>query len=392
MSTTAKSPAQSVDRKLAQTLAVQSQIHLPGTVGRVLKQIRDIEAVAPIFSAAGLVRKVDRPNPLDVRVAGIATDYKTRRILGGAIYIAAATRIDLNIAQNVVATAGQDNLTEIDDINYENQDKRLQLIAIRQAYHMAEAALRSPERYDLILLDCPLVLNRSMVPLREDESYASLRRAYQEAVQTIADFWLTRRESLFPWNPAGPVVAGLASERYGAIVHIAQQDLRTAEGRSQVLASEQVNAERMSELARSPEAIVGIGERRFVYGILGEYTRTAAFRLNAHTPEMEPREITKIGVIGLHYKAAQNTTPTLLQLVGDEPEWTREHLDRVVGQLMALTVLGGSKAAPLPIQLAMREQKALGQFIDYYGRSVEYEIKRKDSNVEAMWMSGLDEL
>src|SRR5262245_5232945 len=234
MTTTAKG----VDRKLAQTLAVQSQIHLPGTVGRVLKQIRDIEAVAPIFSAAGLVRKVDRPNPLDVRVAGIATDHKTRRILGGAIYIAAATRIDLNIAQNVIATAGQDNLTEIDDINYENQDKRLQLITIRQAYRMAEAALRSPERYDLILLDCPLVLNRSMVPLREDESYAGLRRAYQEAVQTIADFWRTHRESLFPWNPAGPVVAGLAAERYGAIVHIAQQDLRTDEGRRQVLASE----------------------------------------------------------------------------------------------------------------------------------------------------------
>jgi hypothetical protein len=34
----------------------------------------------------------------------------------------------------------------------------------------------------------------------------------------------------------------------------------------------------------------------------------------------------------------------------------------------------------------------LGQFIDYYGRSVEHEIKRKDSNVEAMWMSGMDEL
>lgn len=384
--------AKGMDKKLAQTLAVQSQIHLPGTVGRVLKQLRDIEAIAPIFSAAGLVHKVDRPNPLDIRVAGIATDHKTRRILGGALYIAAATRIDLKIAQNVIATAGQDNLTEIDDINYENQDKRLQLIAIRQAYQMAEAALQSPERYDLILLDCPLVLNRSMAPLREDESYASLRAAYQVAVQTISDFWEKYRERLFPWDPTGPVVAGLAAERYGAIVHIAQQDLRTVEGRQHVLVCEQVDAERLRELARSPGAIIGIGERRFIYGILGEYSRTAAFRLNARSPEMEPREITKLGVLGLHYKAAQNTTPTLLQLVGDEPEWKREDLDRIVGELMALTVLGGPQAVPLPIQLAMREQRALAQFIEYYGRSVESEIKRKDSNVEAQWMSGLDEL
>jgi hypothetical protein len=59
------------NRTLAQTLAVQSQIHLPGTVGRLLKQIRDLERVAPLFVKAGLVRAVARPNPINTRAAGI---------------------------------------------------------------------------------------------------------------------------------------------------------------------------------------------------------------------------------------------------------------------------------------------------------------------------------
>jgi hypothetical protein len=38
-----------VPATLAQRLAVMTQIHLPGTVGRILKQNRDIEAIAPYF-------------------------------------------------------------------------------------------------------------------------------------------------------------------------------------------------------------------------------------------------------------------------------------------------------------------------------------------------------
>ena len=58
------------NRSLAQTLAVQSQVHLPGTVGRLLKQIRDLERVAPLFVKAGLVRAVERPNPISTRASG----------------------------------------------------------------------------------------------------------------------------------------------------------------------------------------------------------------------------------------------------------------------------------------------------------------------------------
>jgi hypothetical protein len=129
------------NRTLAQTLAVQSQIHLPGTVGRLLKQIRDLERVAPLFVRAGLVRAVNRPNPVNTRASGIATQASTTKAIGGFLYAAAACRCDVLVEQNAISTAGQDSACEIDDINFENQSKRLALAAMRQA--VVEALTRA---------------------------------------------------------------------------------------------------------------------------------------------------------------------------------------------------------------------------------------------------------
>jgi hypothetical protein len=375
-------------RSLPQTLAIQSQIHLPGTVGRLLKQIRDIEQVAPLFVDAGLVHPVKRELALNARVAGIATRSTTTKTIGGYLYAAAAVRMDLAAEDNVISTIGQDSTCELDDIDYEDQSKRLQLINVRQAYEMADAALRSSDHFDLIMLDCPLVLNRSMVPLREDESDAAFREAFIGATDAITNFWRNHRDHLLPWNPNGTAVLGLASQRFGAIVYVARQDLRTEAGRQQILDTEGVNETRIQAISKLSKSISGIGERRFVHGILSSYTRTAAFRMNVQSPRMEPREITKLGVIGFHFKAAHTMTPRLLQLIGDAPLWNQSLLDKVCSQVMALTVVGGAQATPLPIQLAEREQQALDKFLKYYNQGVLQEIKRKE--IEDLWLSDLD--
>jgi hypothetical protein len=376
-------------RSIAQSLAVQSQIHLAGTAGRILKQIRDLERLGPIFAKAGLVRAVDRPNPLNLRVAGISTARVIRKVLGGFLYVAAANRVDLNVENNVISTTGQDSVCEIDDINYENQAKRLDLINIRQAYKMIESALRSPERYDLILVDSPLLLNRGMVPPYEAERYAGMRREYETTHEAIVSFWNQHREILYPWNPQGAVLAGIASERFGAIIGIAQQDLRTAQGRRQVLSSERIDETRITELVGSESAILGIGQNRFIYGLLQRYTRTVAFKMNIQTPRMEPSEVADLGLLGFHFKAAPRTMPTLLYVIGDEPLWTSERCDFLAGQVMALGLTRGESVVPLPIQLAAREQKGLANFIDYFGKSVESEIKNK--GIENLWLSDLNE-
>ncbi len=375
------------NRTLAQTLAIQSQIHLPGTVGRLLKQIRDLERVAPLFVKAGLVRVVERPNPVNTRASGIATHASTTRTIGGFLYGAAACRCDLLVEQNAISTAGQDSACEIDDINFENQSKRLALAAMRQAYELADRAV-AEERARLIYLDTPLVMDRGMVPPSDragDEGYQS---AYAAALEAIESFWSRHRERLFPWRPEGPVIVGLASQRFGAIVHSAQQDLRIQEGRRQLLPTEEVDRDQLAALDGIRDAILGVGERRFVHGILGSFTRTAAFRMNVHAPRMEPGSVVDLGVIGLHFRAGQMTQPRLMQLIGDAPAWTASAIDEIVGLTMALTAVGGAASAPLPVQLAERELNALGPFLEHYGRSVAGELKRRE--LESIWLSDWD--
>lgn len=375
------------NRNLAQTLAVQSQVHLPGTVGRLLKQIRDLERVAPMFVKAGLVRSVERPNPINARASGIATHSATTKTIGGFLYGAAAARCDLFVEHNAISTAGQDSECEIDDINYENQSKRLALAAMRQAYELAGRAV-TERRTHLIFLDTPLVMDRGMVPpinRAGDEGYQS---AYAATHHAIESFWSKHRDYLFPWDPNGPFIVGLASSRFGAIVQSAQQDLRLNEGRDQILPIETLDRANLEALDGLSEAIMGVGERRFVHGILGSFTRTAAFRMNVHAPRMEPASVVDLGVIGLHFRAGQTTQPCLMQLIGDAPEWTREAIDRVVGLTMALTAVGGAMSAPLPVQLAERELNALGPFLEHYSRSVAAEIKRRD--IESIWLSDWD--
>ena len=374
-------------RSLAQSLAIQTQVHLPGTAGRLLKQIRDIERIAPLFVEAGLIRSVDRPRPLDVRAVGISTRAVVKRAAGGFLYAAAGSRVDIVVEDNVVATRGEDSVCEIDDIDYEDQAKRFQLIGMRQAYELADRALSSAEPYDIVLMDCPLLLNRSSAPIRAHVAHA---REFKRTVETIDAFWENHRENLYPWNPQGPVVAGLAAERFGAIIYVSQQDLRTEEGRKHVLHLDDLALEPLTRLLDSQDTIMGVGERRFINGILGSYTRTSGIRMNTQTPRMEPESVVQHGVIGLHYCAGPGTVPRLVQLVGDEPEWTVAAFDDFVGRLMALTVVGGRQAWPLPMQLADQELAALSAFIEHYRAGVHAEMKQK--NIEDVWLSEMDDL
>jgi hypothetical protein len=382
-------PLPNPGRTLAQRLAVQMQIHLPGTAGRLAKQLRDFETLGPVFQRAGLVRPIVRPHPLTVAVAGIATNVETKPIQEGFLYAATAARVDVLIQDNVIGTTGEDSLCEIDDIDFEDYGKRLQLISIRQAYKLADAALRSPQRWDLILLRCPLVLNRSMEPVNLPR-YAVLRTEYERTLDVIRTFWEEHQKRVAPWKPDGTVVAGISDERFGAIVHVSQQDLRTIEGRRHVLGVEGVDAEAAAVLADSQPTIAGIGERRFIHRILGANTRTAAFRMNVRTPEMEPSEVAARGVLGMHFRAGSGSTPHLLQVVGDEPHWQRTGLDRLAGLAAALTVVGGQGAYPLPVQLAGSLQEQMGRFLDVFARGVRERIaKRVDENA---YLTGLDEL
>lgn len=376
------------NRSLAQSLAIQTQLHMPGTVGRLLQQIRDLEQLAPLFVKAGLVKPIDRPNPMNIKVVGIATRAAVKRALGGFLYASAAVSLELSIQDNAVATVGQDSLCELDDIDFANQSKRLALIQIRQAYQMAEQRLLSDEPIDLLLLDCPLFLARDMVPSQNPHEHDSYRQTFEQTLAVIDQFWLTHKSALYPWNKNGPILAGIAAQRYDAILYLAKQDLRTKKGISQLLTSENIDQQSAGNILQHLKGLSSIGEQRFIHGVLSSFTRTAAFRMTEFLDRMEPVKAVKGGLVGFHFKGGNNTGIRLVQLAGDEPDWDARALDKLCGKLMCLMAVGGQRAYPLPIQLAEHALKQLDPFVDIYRANIQSALKSRE--VEDIWLSDLD--
>nr|WP_254857152.1 hypothetical protein [Salmonella enterica] len=371
---------------LAQSLAIDSQLRLPGSAGRLLKQIRDIEHVAPLFRDAGLIKAVPKPSIVNLRVSGIATRSCLDKALGGFIYASAAVRTDLLIDDNKVSTAGIDSVSELDDIDFEAQRRRLDLIEIRQAYQLIEKQLQSSESCDLILLDTPLFLARDMAPLERNVRH---KQEYDKTKQVIERFWKNYRSRLFPWNQSGVVLASILAERFSAIVSIAKQDLRTEDGRKQILASDGFSSELMTSLDGLSESLAGVGDLRFINGILGNYSRTIAFRLSERENRIEPLAEAGQGLIGFHFRSARSGQIKMVQLAGDEPDWKSADLDLVASRLMVLDMQNRGNVMPLPQLLGYQQLCILPKFAEFYRQGLHSALKNND--IETGWLAGLDE-
>lgn len=374
------------ESSLAQSLAIESQIRLPGSAGRLLKQIRDIESVAPIFRDAGLVKAVQRPATVDLTVSGVATHSCIKRALGGFIYASAAVRTDMLIDSNRISTRGSDSVAELDDIDFEAQRKRLDLVEMRQAYALVERQLKNAEASQLILLDTPLFIAREMIPLKRNVKHW---QEYEKTRTAISSFWENYREQLFPWNPQGAVLVSILSQRFSAIVSIARQDLKTEEGRKHLLLTDGFNQAQANRLVDLESRLSGVGDYRFIKGILGAFTRTMAFRMTENRARMEPTEPVEFGVVGFHFRGGRSSEIQMAQLAGEESDWNTETLDEVAWKLMVLDMQGQRKSTPLPQLLGHQQLKMLEQFTAYYRQGLSDSMKEND--VEETWLSGLFE-
>lgn len=377
--------------RLVNRLAVVTQVHLPGTAGRLAQQIRDLETAAPAFGEAGLVRKVQRPVPLNVHAAGIATESPGReRVMGGFLYAAGAVRLDVIVDDNRVATGTQNATCEVDDIDHSDQSERLELIGIRQAYSLADAAMRDGEPRELLILDTPLLLSRAMVAPKADAAHTGHKIAYEGALDAVESFWANHQGRLFPWSEHGPMVVSVGSGRYDAILRLAGRDLRDSGDREFILPGEAVRGEALEQVQRMTQAVLAIGHQRFLQGLLGPYTRTAAYRMDVQSPRMEPAPLAKAGVVGFHFKGAEGTSAKFAQVLGGPTAWSQASLDRLAGLLMAMSAIGGREAEPLPLLLARRELAPLGPFLKNYGMQVRAHLRSR--KLEAGWLGDLDAL
>ena len=147
---------------LAQSLAIDSQLRLPGSAGRLLKQVRDIEQVATLFRDAGLVKAVPKPTIVNLRVAGIATKSCLDKVLGGFIYASAAVRTDLLIDDNKVSTVGSDSVSELDDIDFEAET-----ITIRRTLNRLKVFDNPDKKTDIVIGEPKTIKAKRTIPLQD---------------------------------------------------------------------------------------------------------------------------------------------------------------------------------------------------------------------------------
>ncbi len=365
---------------LVENLAAISQLNAPRSARRLAGQLRELEAAAKLFAAAGLVRKVQRPSPLDVRVAGIATASPPfKPFLSGYLYAAGAICQDVTIENNTVISGAQNSACSIGEMDYEGQHMRLALLAISQAYDLAEQALEDPIRRDVILMDIPLLLSRAMVVSCDGATNDAHWHAYLSTQERVLRFWKENRDRLYPWNPEGPMVMGIGSGRYGAVLQMASQDLRTKSGRRFVLEGELKSEQALQELIDKERALLGIGGQRFVEGLLSPFTRSAAYRLNIQSPRMEPAILAEQGVVGFHYKGAAGTSTRFVHFLGGKHPWSTTELDQIAGLLMGMSAIGGRVADPLPLLLARRGLQPLAGFLEHFGGQISEQMRNCSS-------------
>ena len=374
---------------LAQSLAIDSQIGLPGSAGRLAQQIRDIESVAPLFRDAGLIKPVARPAEVNMSVSGIATRSCIKRALGGFLFASAGVRTDMLIEQNRLSTRGSDSVSALDDIDFEAQRKRLDLIEMRHGYELVERLLDDRHNQaipsQLLLLDTPLFISREMAPLARNAKHVE---EYQRTRDCIARFWEHRRQQLFPWCADGPLLVSILAERYSAIISIARQDLRTEAGRAHLLLADGFDAERAAKLQQLEQRLAGIGDQRFIHGILGGFSRTMAFRIASEQARMEPADAVAAGLVGFHFRGGRSSQIQLAQLAGEQDDWNSAQLDEVAWRLMVLDMQHRSHGQPLPQLLGQQQLRILDQFAAYYQRGLSEALRTAD--IEKTWLSGLD--
>ncbi|MDY0282850.1 MAG: hypothetical protein RBR35_20140, partial [Salinivirgaceae bacterium] len=119
------------------------------------------------------------------------------------------------------------------------------------------------------------------------------------------------------------------------------------------------------------------------------FTRTIAFRMTENRSRMEPASEVGQGVIGFHFRSARTSQIKMVQLAGEEADWSPALLDTVASRLMILDMQSQKKAMPLPQLLSRQQLNILEKFSAYYRQGLNEALRNND--VESTWLSGLDE-
>jgi hypothetical protein len=381
------------NNSLAQEIAAQMQLGVFGTVGKLAKQLRTIQRIAPQLKDGGLIRKlnVDRQSPR--RALGIAAASQNLNAFGGRLYAVGALAHEINAAGSDITHTGQQSRLDIGDMTNLEADRRLEWKTYWLIYELLEDIFEQQDLPDLILLDLPLVMGRDVyaqsLAAQDEETDRELKEEIQKLRDRVENFWSRHLERCFPFAEKGPTIVSLGRRQFGSL-------LRLLEAKGKDATPDPVDFAALELIKEDWVQILSIGIDRILAGILPTEHRTAAYnRTPSRDKDAFPRLLVEKGSLGFHYLTGLRGNPVQVETLGSAALWqtrgAETALDRLSADLMALTYFDQAKALPLPLWYAQRAVKVVKEKgpLEFYKRETLRAMR--EEQVERTWLSGWEE-
>ncbi len=372
---------------ISQSIVANIQLGLPATVSRLSSKMRFIDKIAPALKESGVVRNIELIAPLTIKASGIAATNRTSSAFGGMLYVAGAVRQDILISEGSIYKTRQESIVDVDEIDDLDNQKKLKFIDIINVYKLLSDLMEDDEKPELVLVDVPLVLERSDAPL---EDRKDIIRIYDKCRETIKFFWDKYKDMVYPFNENGIKIASVGTKRFGAIIYALTED-------NLVYIPDDVDNSIVKKMEELMPKIQDVGIKRLLTGILVKRTRTAAFQYDGLNKDnrLEPETLRDVGLIGMHIKAGNTTPPLLVEVLGSVKDWSSEMLDKLASQIISLIAFDQKKALPLPLwyaQYALKPVEATNNgknvILEYY-KTQAREMLQNEA-LESIWKEDLD--
>lgn len=375
---------------VAQELTAQIQLGLFGTVGKLARQMRVIDAICPALKAGGLIRKIDVDREAQRHAVGIAATSRHLPAWGGLLYSTGALKQGVVVEGATIVRTFQDSRVDVGDMTWLEYERRLEWKCFRQVYELLDDLFsNSLELPNLIVLDVPLVVGKNSYAQVLDDS--DLNRELKDEISQlraqVEQFWNINLHKCYPYDLNGPKIVSLGRRKFGSLLHL-------LEDRGGSATPDPINPEVISIIQAKWKDILSIGIERLMTGILSSGHRSAAFAFRMDKLENLnfPQALIQEGLMGFHYVAGLRTDPVLVQTVGSVTSWDHaggsHALDELAEMLMGLTYFDSKRAVPLPLWYAREGIKVIKSPgpLEYYRQSTLKAMK--DEQVEQTWLLG----
>lgn len=376
---------------LAQEMAAQMQLGVFATAGKLARQLRAIQRIAPQLKEGGLVRKLAVSRDAKRRAVGVAATWQSVAAFGGRLYSVGALAHEITAAGPDITHSRQLSRLDIGDMTNLEADRRLEWKMYWLVYELLEEIFQGAEPPSLILLDMPLVMGRDVYAqlLDDEEMDRELKGEIEKLRDRVESFWARHLESCFPFAERGPVVVSLGRRQFGSLLRLLEKEGHQA-------TPDPVDFTALNAIKEDWVQILSVGIDRVLAGILPTEHRTAAYnRTPSRDKRAFPRALIEKGSIGFHYITGMRGTPVQVETIGDASVWQlrggADRLDQLAADLMALTYFDQRKALPLPLWYAQRAISAVKQRgpLEFYRRETLKAMR--EEQVERTWLAGWEE-